>query len=203
MSCTSRCARVWWALAAVFLQPLFAAPLRADSDVDSAEQTASPYFFVRSDDPEVDRLPLKATHVDVRIVGVIADVTVTQQYKNEGTRPLEARYVFPGSTRAAVYAMQVDLGDRRLTAEIREKKQARVEYEAAKREGKTAALLEQHRPNVFQMNVAHILPGDDVKVELHYTELMVPTEGRYEFVFPTVVGPRYNGSPATGSGTQE
>jgi len=170
---------------------------------ETAERTESPYFFVHSDDPSVDRLPLKATQVDVRVVGVIADVTVTQQYKNEGARPIEARYVFPGSTRAAVYGMTVRLADRVLTAEIREKQKARVEYESAKREGKTAALLEQHRPNVFQMNVANILPGDDVKVELCYTELIVPTDGKYQFVFPTVVGPRYNGLPATGSGTNE
>jgi Ca-activated chloride channel family protein len=42
------------------------------------------------------------------------------------------------------------------------------------------------------MNVANIMPGDDVKVELRYTELLVPTDGKYQFVFPTVVGPRYN-----------
>jgi len=40
----------------------------------------------------------------VNIAGVIADVKVTQVYKNEGTNPLEAIYVFPASTRAAVYA---------------------------------------------------------------------------------------------------
>lgn len=175
----------------------------AAEDETAPEKTESPYFFVNSDDPALDQLPLKETRVDVRIIGVIADVTVTQRYKNEGSRPLEARYVFPGSTRAAVHAMQVRLADRLLRATIREKQQARVEFEAAKSEGKTAALLEQHRPNVFQMNVANILPGDDIYVELRYTELMVPTDGRYQFVYPTVVGPRYNGSPATGSGTRE
>jgi len=119
-------------------------------------------------------------------------VTVTQHYRNEGQRPIEARYVFPGSTAAAVYAMNVRVGDRLLTAKIREKQQARIEYETAKQEGKTAALLEQHRPNVFAMNVANILPGDDVAVELRYTELLMPQDARYDFVFPTVVGPRYN-----------
>jgi Ca-activated chloride channel family protein len=187
--------------AAALLLSLETAPARAEAG--PADRTESPYFFVESDDPEVDRLPLKATRVDVRVVGVIADVTVRQHYRNEGTRPLEARYVFPGSTRAAVHGMNVRLGDRLLTAEIREKRQARVEYDAAKRAGKTAALLEQHRPNVFQMNVANIVPGDDVEVELHYTELLVPVDGLYRFVFPTVVGPRYNGSPRTGSGTRE
>jgi Ca-activated chloride channel homolog len=166
-------------------------PARAQ-EAEPRQKTESPYFFVRSEDPSVDRLPLKSTKVDVRISGVIADVTVTQQYKNEGQRPIEARYVFPGSTHAAVYAMNVRLADRLITAQIREKQQARIDYDKARDEGKTAALLEQHLPNVFQMNVANILPGDDVQVELHYTELLVPQSGSYEFVFPTVVGPRYN-----------
>jgi Ca-activated chloride channel family protein len=160
-------------------------------------KTESPYFFVRADDPAVDRLPLKSTQVDVRISGVIADITVTQHYRNEGQRPIEAKYVFPGSTRAAVYGMNVRLADRLITAKIREKQQAHIEYEQAKTEGKTAALLEQHQPNVFEMNVANILPGDDVRVELRYTELLVPQSGNYQFVFPTVVGPRYN-SPQSG-----
>ncbi len=160
-----------------------------DSEAARAE---SPYFQVDSSDPSTDRLPLKSTQVDVHIAGVIADVTVTQHYRNDGQRPIEARYVFPGSTAAAVYAMNVRLGDRLLVAKIREKQQARIEYEAAKREGKTSALLEQHRPNVFEMNVANILPGDDVAVELRYTELLTPQDALYGFVFPTVVGPRYN-----------
>ena len=160
-----------------------------DSDAPKAE---SPYFQVASSEPGTDRLPLKSTRVDVRIAGVIADVTVTQRYRNEGQRPIEARYVFPGSTSSAVYAMNVRLGERLLVAKIREKQQARIEYETAKREGKTSALLEQHRPNVFEMNVANILPGDDVAIELRYTELLTPRDAQYGFVFPTVVGPRYN-----------
>ena len=99
--------------------------------------------------------------------------------------------------------MQMQVGDRLIVAKIREKQQARAEYEAAKQEGKTASLLEQHRPNVFQTSVANILPGDDITVELRYTELLVPTEGKYQFVYPTVVGPRYNGSPSSGSGVAE
>jgi Ca-activated chloride channel homolog len=139
----------------------------------------------------------------VKIAGIIADVKVTQHYKNEGKRPIEARYVFPASTRAAVYGMRMHVGKRLVEAQIREKQKARAEYEAAKREGKSASLLEQQRPNVFQMNVANIMPGDDIAVELNYTETLPPTEGKYQFVFPTVVGPRYNGSPANGSGTNE
>ncbi len=157
----------------------------------NAHRTLSPYFLVNSTDPEVDRLPLKSTQAEVNISGVIADVKVTQIYKNEGKKPLEAIYVFPASTRAAVYGMKMTIGERTITAKIRQRDQARHEYNQAKQAGKSASLLEQHRPNVFQMNVANILPSDVIKVELRYTELMVPTDHVYEFVYPTVVGPRY------------
>lgn len=170
--------------------------LAGDTEAAPAE---GPYFHVASDDPSVDRLPLKATRVEARIAGTVADVRVTQVYRNEGSRAIEARYVFPGGTQAAVHGMTVHIGERVLVANIREKQRARLEYEAAKKEGRTAALLDQHRPNVFQMNVANILPGDEVTVELRYTELLLPTEGRYRFVYPTVVGPRYQrAEPAAG-----
>ena len=197
----TRLGRVLWVIAmALAAALLLVAWLPVEAADTSAQPAEGPYFHVKSDDPSIDALPLKGTTVEVRIAGVIADVTVTQHYRNEGQRPIEARYVFPGSTKSAVHAMQVRLGERVITAQIREKQKARLEFETAKREGKTAALLEQERPNVFSMNVANILPGDDVQVELHYTELIAPDEGRYGFVFPTVVGPRYH-RPSTAGGS--
>lgn len=169
----------------------------------TGDRTLSPYFHVKSDDPKLDRLPLQSTSVEAGISGVIADVRVTQTYKNEGKRPIEAIYVFPASTRAAVYAMRMVIGERTIVAEIRKREDARREYEAAKNAGKSASLLEQQRPNVFQMNVANILPGDLIRVELQYTELLVPLDSVYEFVYPTVAGPRYAGQPGTESAAGE
>ena len=163
---------------------------------EEANKTLSPYFFVKSDDPSVDQLPLKSTSADVKVLGVIADVIVRQVYKNEGKMPLEAIYIFPASTRAAVYGMKMTIGKRIILARIEERKEARRQYEEAKQQGKSASLLEQQRPNVFQMNVANILPEDIIEVELKYTELLTPTGGIYEFVYPTVVGPRYSNQPA-------
>jgi Ca-activated chloride channel family protein len=164
----------------------------AQNDSPPADKTLSPYFFVEGGDPSIDRLPLKDTRVDVAIAGVIADVTVRQVYENHGTRPIHIRYVFPASTRAAVHGMTMTVGNVRTVARIRERERAAREFEAAKSEGKSASLLEQSRPNVFTMKLANVLPGDTIVVELKYTELLVPTDGQYEFVYPTVVGPRYS-----------
>lgn len=162
------------------------------------DKTLSPYFFVQGD-PGVDRLPLKDTRVEINVSGIIADVTVLQTYNNEGSRPINARYVFPASTRAAVYAMHMQIGDQIIVAKIKEREKAKAEFDEAKKEGKSASLLEQDRPNVFSMNLANIMPGDQVEIQLRYTELLVPTDGVYEVVFPTIVGPRYSSQPESGA----
>ncbi|WP_163216474.1 SusC/RagA family TonB-linked outer membrane protein [Bacteroides sp. 224] len=158
------------------------------------DQSLSPYFLIKSSAATEAHMPLKQTNVEANIAGVIADVCVKQIYINESENTLEAIYVFPGSTRAAVYGMAMTIGDRRIEAKIKKKEQARQEYEKAKEEGKSTTLLEQHRPNVFQMNVANILPGDTIVVEMKYTELLENEDKQYEFVYPTVVGPRYSES---------
>ncbi len=152
----------------------------------------SPYFVVLSEDSSTDQLPLKNTSAIVNIVGVIADVTINQEYKNEGDVALEAIYTFPASSNAAVYAMEMKIGSRIIVAKIEERNKARADYEQAKAEGRRTSLLEQQRPNVFTMNVANIMPGDIIEVSLKYTELLVPEKGTYTFVYPTVVGPRYS-----------
>ena len=166
--------------------------LFAFSQDKTEDKTLSPYFFVKSENAELDQLPLKSTSADVNITGVIANVKITQIYENKGKVALEAIYIFPSSTRAAVYDMKMTIGERIIQAKIEEKVKARADYEKAKSEGKSASLLEQQRPNVFQMNVANIMPNDIIKVELFYTELLIPEDNIYEFVYPTVVGPRYS-----------
>lgn len=187
-----------------FLAPLLLAlvqlgTIQASEPGGGADKTLSPYFLIKGGDSSTDVMPLKSTDVDVKIVGVIADVRITQIYSNAGGTPLEAIYVFPGSTQAAIYNMEMTIGERVLKAKVQQRDEARRTFEQAKTEGKSTSLLEQQRPNVFQMNVANILPGDTVKVDLRYTELLVPTAGEYQFVFPTVVGPRYSNQPEAGA----
>ena len=173
----------------------FIAAARASIPTGKEDETLSPYFFVLSDDPRLDQLPLKETQVDIDVVSAIAEVDVTQVYRNDGDRVLEAIYIFPMSTRGAVHAMRMTVGDRVVEADVREREEAREAYEEARDQGQTASLLEQQRPNVLQMSLANIQPGDEIRVELSYTELLVPEEKTYELVFPTVVGPRYSNKP--------
>lgn len=160
-----------------------------------ADRTEAPYFTVEGvDGGRVDAFPVKRTAVKAKVAGIIAEVEVVQVYANEAEVSLEAVYVFPGSTRAAVQGLEMKIGERVIRAQIQEKGAARAGYEKAKAEKKNTTLLEQERPNVFKMSVANITPGAEVEVRLTYTEVLRPTERVYEFVFPTVVGPRYAGA---------
>lgn len=172
---------------------------RAHAEVSAS---SAPYFQIlgNRDDGSNETLPLKSSAATVTIDGTIARVHLTQRYANSGSVPIEAIYVFPASTRAAVHGMTLTTGGRVIAARIRESVKAKAEYQKAKAEKKTAALLEEHRPNVFQMSVANLLPGDDVDVEIDWTETIPAVDSTYEFVFPTVVGPRYTGGSAAKSG---
>ena len=160
----------------------FLAPTPAAAE--ARKTTGAPYFEAYANGTKVEALPLAMTRVDVTVAGVIADVRLTQVYENRGQVPVEAVYVFPASTRATVHGLTMKVGGRIVRAKLRGKEAARATYEAAKDAGKTATLLEQQDVGAFRMNLANVLPGDRIEVELKYTELLLPTAGVYEFFFP-------------------
>jgi Ca-activated chloride channel family protein len=144
--------------------------------------------------------PLRHTKVEADVSGMLAGVWVTQQFTNPVDHPIEAVYVFPLPQMAAVDDMEMEIGKRTIRGLMKEREEARQIYEEAKAAGKTASLLEQERPNIFTQSVANILPGDDIRIRIHYVEDMRYQDDGYEFVFPMVVGPRYIPGVATGAG---
>lgn len=150
----------------------------------------SPYFEIAGDH-EIDCFPLKSSHSEVTITGSIAEITLTQIYTNEGNKTIDATYLFPASSGAAVHGMLMKIGNRTIRAEIQEKTKARQTFEEAKKQKKSASLLTQKRPNLFSMEMATILPGDQLTLTLEYSEILKPNSGDYEFVIPTAIGPRY------------
>ena len=136
--------------------------------------------------------PLKHTDVKAEISGFISRVEVTQEFNNPFDSPIEAIYIFPLPHNGAVNSMEMVVGERKITGLIKTREEAREIYEQAKEEGKLTGLLEQERPNIFTQSVANIKPGDTIFVKITYVEIMDYDKGTYEFVFPMVVGPRYN-----------
>ena len=137
-------------------------------------------------------LPLKHTAVDAAINGYIGTVNVKQAYENPYDTKIEAVYVFPLPEKAAVSEFLMVIGDRTIRGILREKEEAVAIYREARRQGYQASLLVQRRPNIFEQKVANIEPGKAIDIDITYFHTLAYKDGWYSFVFPTVVGPRYN-----------
>ena len=137
-------------------------------------------------------LPLQHTAVDAAIAGHVGTVRVKQQFTNPFDTKIEAVYVFPLPEKAAVTGFLMVIGDRTIRGILREKEEAEAIYRAARDQGYQASLLVQHRPNVFEQKVANIEPGKAIDVDITYFNTLAYKDGWYSFVFPTVVGPRFN-----------
>ena len=116
---------------------------------------------------------------------------MTQQFENPYSDKIEAVYTFPLPQNAAVDDMTLTVGDRVVKGTIKKREEARAIYEAAKRRGNVAGLLDQERPNIFTQSVANILPGEQISITISYVETLSYDGGVYSVVFPMVVGPRY------------
>jgi Ca-activated chloride channel family protein len=131
------------------------------------------------------------TDVNVVVNGMVARVSVMQEFENSGQEWVEGVYVFPLPDAAAVDRMRLYIGDRFIEGEIREKEQAKKEYEQAKAEGKKTSLVEQQRANLFTTSVANIAPGEKVIIEIEYLENLKFEEGAFSLRYPMTLTPRY------------
>lgn len=138
--------------------------------------------------------PLEGTRVAAKIEGFGARVVVVQSFTNPTSGPIEAIYRFPLPHDSAVDGMRMIIGDRIIDGVIKKRQEAKETYDKAKREGKSAALLDQERSNVFTQSVANIPPNAKIQVAITYVQVLKYEKGSFEFVFPMVVGHRYKGA---------
>ncbi|MBU2870056.1 VIT domain-containing protein [Colwellia sp. E2M01] len=112
--------------------------------------------------------PQLKTEVDITINGIVANVKVKQKFTNTSNEWQHGVYAFPLPDDSAINQLTMRVGERVIIGEIQEKSQARNTFNNAKKSGKKAALVEQHRPNLFTTNIANIPPNETVEVELVY-----------------------------------
>ncbi|MHC5056219.1 MAG: VIT domain-containing protein [Planctomycetota bacterium] len=180
------------AVAAALLPFTFASSARGDGEPGRAE------LKVVGAGDGIEACPLEGTDVEADVTGLFARVRVRQRFRNPLPEKIEAVYCFPLPDGAAVDGFSMKVGGRVVRGIVRERAEARAIYSAAKRRGNVTSLLDQERPNVFTQSVANIGPGERVEIEISYVETVRFEAGAYEFVFPTVVGPRYMpGSPVS------
>lgn len=180
-----RTLKLWIALAAVLLLPRLALATDPIVAASGALEAVGP------EGEPLAGCPLEHTSVRSEIAGFVARVTVTQQFRNPYSHPIEAIYTFPLSESGAVDSMSIRSGDREIRGEIRRREEAQRIYAEARAAGKLAAVLDQERPNIFTQSIANLMPGARVEIEIQYVETLDYRDGAFEFSFPMVVGPRF------------
>ena len=166
----------------------------------SQERTCETGTLSAGPDGQRLTLPLRSQRIVARVADRVAEVSVEQCFQNPFQEFLEAIYIFPLGGGAAVSAFEMKVGGRTLKALIKERGEARQDYQNALEKGKRAGLLEQDRDNVFSLQVGNLPPGEEVSVRIVYSErLSYFEDGATELRLPLVVAPRYiPGEPREG-----
>ncbi|MBZ0137289.1 MAG: VWA domain-containing protein [Planctomycetes bacterium] len=177
---------------------------RLKAGVDPTLKASEGSLFARKGADYVGQFPLEHTDVKAEISGYIGATTVTQSFTNPFTEVIEAVYTFPLPGDAAINDFLMVIGERRIRGIIRPRAEAERIYAEARARGFTASLLTQERPNIFTQNVANIEVGGAVDIAITYFQTLGYEDGRYEYYFPMVVGPRYiPGAPSKDSDDAE
>ncbi len=140
---------------------------------------------------QADQIALRGVRVRSQLVALGQLTTVEQTFVNLEDRAVEAVYTFPLPAHAAVRHFEVITGDRVLTGRVEERSKAEDLYDEAISDGHGAFLFEQHRPDVFTVNVGNIKPKQAVTIRIEYVAELEVTDSSIRLAFPTTVAPRY------------
>jgi Ca-activated chloride channel family protein len=168
--------------------------LGGSSSRGAAAEPEDPFvgtLFVRGEDGVALPAVALSTDVEIQVSGLVARARVTQTFFNDTDLWLEGIYVFPLPEMAAVDALSLRVGQRRIEGRIQERQRAKRTYQRARKAGKAASLLEQERPNLFTTSVANIPPWEEVDVTIEYQQTLHYDAGAFELRFPMTLTPRY------------
>lgn len=140
-------------------------------------------------------LPLRSVDVSVDAGHGLARTTLRQVFANPFAEPLRVTYLLPLPADGAVTGFAFTLGGERFTGRVERREDARRAFEQALLEGRSAAILEQDRSALFTQELGNVPPGAAVEVELEVEQPLAWVSGGWEWRFPTVVGPRFQGEP--------
>uniref|UniRef100_A0A8D2ZFD7 von Willebrand factor A domain-containing protein 5A-like n=1 Tax=Scophthalmus maximus TaxID=52904 RepID=A0A8D2ZFD7_SCOMX len=154
---------------------------------------------------EKEPVPLKSIEVELEVRDHVATVVSTLLYENKEDKPIEAVFVFPLPGDAAVCHFSATIGQTQIVAEVKEKQEAREEYDDALSSGQQAFLLEESEqsPDIFTLSVGSLPPGESASIRLEYvTELAVQADDGLRFCLPAVLNPRYRPQGSEDAGVQ-
>ena len=143
-------------------------------------------------------LPLKSVSVDAQVRGFVMGLRSTLTYSNDSPDPVEVLFRFPVEKSHAVVGLTAVIDGRKIAAQVREKEEARAQYDDAIASGLSAALAEEKSGDIFSIALGNLPPGKDAQIQLQLVgELGVDAEGGVRFSLPSTLKPRYTPAGST------
>jgi Ca-activated chloride channel family protein len=137
-------------------------------------------------------------HVTAELHETLAVTTITQSYRNAGSKNIEAVYTFPLPLDAVLLEMTVTLGDKTLKGTVLPKQEAEERYEEAITDGDAPVMLQNPQPGVYTMNVGNLLPGEKAQITISYGIFMRWQGDTLRYHLPTTIAPRYGSAESAG-----
>ncbi|QLE85369.1 marine proteobacterial sortase target protein [Shewanella sp. Scap07] len=131
------------------------------------------------------------TDVEMQVTGWVNRARVKQTFVNHTEHWMRGQFQFPLPHDAAIDTLIMRVGERKLVGVIKPKAQAKAMFEQAQKQGKTATLTVQRRPNLFSNAFTNLAPGETLHVELVYQQRLQLRNGQFALRFPTAITPRY------------
>ena len=139
---------------------------------------------------------LEEVRAEASINDLLAEVEVTQRYRNHEPTNIDVVYTFPFPTDGVLLGFEVEIGNRKLAGTVVEKPEAKRRYEDAIADGNSAVLLEQAEPGLYTTSLGNLPPGETATIHFRYGLLLRWNGDRVRLAMPTTIAPRY-GNPAS------
>jgi Ca-activated chloride channel family protein len=133
-------------------------------------------------------IQIKSHHLAVVINNGWARSEVTQVFSNPNDKDLEAVYTFPVPKSASLSEMTIWNGERELSGEVVEAKEARRVYEEERDAGNDAGIAEKNSYQNFSFAVSPVKAKADIKVRFVYYQPLPIDTGIGRYVYPLEEG---------------
>ncbi len=133
---------------------------------------------------QASSLDMLTHNVEVDIQDGFVITRVQQTFANPSPTPLDAHYRFPLPSDASVGQFTYWVAGQPIHGEVIEKAKANEIYQAEKQQGRKVAVSEQQGFQHFDIRVASVQPGEDVRLELVYIQAIEMDHGIGRYVYP-------------------
>lgn len=154
---------------------------------------SSKLFFYNAEKKVCD-VPLVDIRYDIHVSEDAYENIYIQEYFNPNDFPIETYYKYPVYTEASLTGVTAKTDDYEINCVVKEKEDAKKEYNNAIKEGNQAVLVSETNEEMYDIKIGNIKPKQKITIIMKYLcELKYDLQqGGYKLILPTTITPKYD-----------